>query len=349
MSDALDKRASGPFTERDNERAPAALTRPGADTEGMSFDAGKTLQEWWRELPPAERLVLLMRNREHHNTAAWPELRAWLIRLENEGKSETTIYNYERYIARLLLLYPDTPFTEFTPVQLDAALGTMPKQSRKIPRSVFKSWFEWGVLMLDEMDNTPMRKVAKAPRTVIEQKPVYDDAEVALLRGLPSPDGQLCTLLLYTGIRKGGARRLQRKHIDLDHAVMVVTEKGDKTAPVHLPPEAVAAVSDLDLWERLDPEDYLWGGKREAPMPSTSFDRWWAGDKDRGRLGVVQRAGVRRLNLHQTRHTYNRLLADRGVGIEHQRVLMRHENIATTQRYNRTSFEDAQKVMREKW
>lgn len=338
---------SGRFTGKDIN-APAALTRPGADTEGMSFDAHTTLQRWWRSLPPEERLVLLMRNKEHHNTAAWPQLRDWLNRLEAEGKSPKTIYDYERQIARLLLANPETPFTEFSPTQLDSALNAVPRQSRKITRSIFNSWFDWGVLM-DEIENTPMRKVAKAPRTFTEQKLVFTDAEVAQLMALPSPDGYLCTLLLFTGIRKGGARGLQWKHIDLENEVMVVTEKGDKTAPVHLTPEAKKALARLELLERPNPDDYLWGGKREQPMPNSTFDRWWAGDKDRNRLGVVQKAGVRQLNLHQTRHTYNRLLADRGVGIEHQRVLMRHENIATTQRYNRTSFEDAQKVMRERW
>jgi integrase len=297
----------------------------------------------------------LMRDLRHESAVAFPELQAWITRLQAEGKSTKTVYDYTREIAKLLRENPDTPFADFTPEQIDATLVLKPEQSRKITRSVFNGWFSWGVLM-DRLDRNPMNKVAKAPRTYSRPRDIYDEGEIILLEALPSPDGQLCTLLFCTGIRKAGARNLQRKDLDLERGWGIVTEKGRKTREIWLPPEAVRAVADLDLLEGLNPKDYLWysrpGGRsvsRREPISGTTFDRWWGGDESRGMLGVCQRAGVRRLPVHQTRHTYNNRLQNAAIGIEFQQQLMGHENIATTKRYNRVGVKEAAVVAAERW
>ena len=61
-------------------------------------------------------------------------------------------------------------------------------------------------------------------------------------------------------------------------------------------------------------------------------------------------AGVRRLNLHQTRHTYGQRLRERGADIEIRQVLMGHESIKTTEHYyGRVNVEDAAAVIAEVW
>jgi integrase len=352
----LDKSALGLFTVTDHINAPAPRQRPGADTEGMIFDVRKTLR------PPRslrERLEAMMRDLRHESAVAFPALEAYLTRLKAAGRSPKTHYDYTREIARLLRMFPQTPFEEFQPEQIEAVLAEKPERSRHITRSIFNGWFEWGVLM-DRMDASPMRKVVKYRTPPERPKPIFDESEIALLEALPSPDGALCTLLLGTGIRKAGARRLQRKHIDLDRQRMVVTEKGragGKTRSLWLSPEVCQAVADLDLIERLNPNDYLWssrpGGRgvvsRAKPISDTAFDRWWRGEAGRNIQGVCQRAGVRVLNTHQTRHTYNNRLKEMGVPLEIQQVQLGHEDIRTTRRYNRTDIEDAAALLAEMW
>jgi integrase len=65
---------------------------------------------------------------------------------------------------------------------------------------------------------------------------------------------------------------------------------------------------------------------------------------------VLADAGVRYLNIHQTRHTYARRLRDRGVTLETRRVLMGHESIKTTEdQYGRETVDDAAVVIDEVW
>ena len=164
-----------------------------------------------------------------------------------------------------------------------------------------------------------------------------------MLEALPIPDGQLCTLMFTSGIRKGEARNLCRNRIDLDRARMVVINgKGGKDRIIPLPPMALKAIADLDLFGGLRPENYLWytrpGGTdrmmRNKPISDTTMDRWW----DR----TCAKAGVRRLNMHQTRHTYGQRLREKGFDIELRQVLMGHEDIRTTEHYyGRVTIEDA--------
>lgn len=338
--------------------SPAPPKRPGHGTEGASFDARPTLQR----ASQRQRLEALMRDLRHEQASAYPDLAEWLDFLDIEGKADRTLYSYSREVALLLREYPRTPFADFTSEQINAALRFKPQRSRYITRSVWNSWFEWG-LGQDKLDRSPMRKVAKPPQPKQRPSNIYNDAEVAALQALPSPDGALCTLMFASGLRKSECRNLRRSDIDLGRKrLTVVMGKGGKDRIVPLPDEAVLAIADLDLMERLNPTDYLWhlqpGGRgvvtRDKPVSDTTFDRWWSGDGGRegrrGRLGVCAKAGVRRLNIHQTRHTYGHRLRERGVSLELRKVLMGHENIKTTDHYYGTvTVEDAAAALAEVW
>jgi site-specific recombinase XerC len=330
-------------------KSPAPLTRPGHGTEGASFDAKTTLQR--------RRLVALMRDLRHEQAVAFGELADWIAFLDVEGKSPITLYSYTREIALLLREYPTTRFDEFTAEQINAVLTLKPLRSRYITRSILNGWFNWGVEQ-DKVVRSPMRKVAKPKQPKRRPKDIYTEAEIAALEALPSPDGALCAILFGAGIRKAGARNLQVKDIDLDRKRMEVTEKGNKTRPVPLPAYVCLAIADLFLLEGINPNDYLWysrpGGRstinRSRPIASTTFDRWWGGDPTRNMDGVCQRAGVRRLNVHQTRHSYGHRLREKGIDLELRKELMGHENIKTTDHYYGTvTVEDAAAAIEEAW
>ena len=156
----------------------------------------------------------------------------------------------------------------------------------------------------------------------------------------PPPDGPLWALLFRTGMRRADAIGLQRKHIDLARMrLMIYDGKGGKDAVLPFNDEVAAAVSDLDLLERLEPDDFLWykhkpkDRRRTDPISTSRYAVWY-------RDSLAQ-AGVRYLNPHQTRHTYHQWLRDNGLGLEERQELMRHESPDTTVRqYGRSNFEE---------
>jgi integrase/recombinase XerD len=307
-------------------------------------------------------MVALMRDLRHEESVAYPELAEYIDYLDLEGKRPKTLYGYTREIAMLLRQYPETPFAGFTSEQLNAALRLKPPAGRHITRSIWAGWFEWGVEQ-DKLVSTPMRKVAKPKKLPRRPIDTYTDAEIVALQNLPSPDGALCTLMFTTGLRKSECRKLRRSDIDLARARLAVIDgKGGKDRVVPMPDEAVRAVAELDLLEGLAPTDYLWhtnpGGRghfdRSRPASDTTFDRWWSGSPaSPGRrevVGVCAKAGVRRLTIHKTRHTYGHRLREKGIDLELRKVLMGHEDIKTTDHYYGTvTVDDAAARLAEVW
>jgi integrase len=282
-----------------------------------------------------------MRDLRHEQAAAAQDLFDWLVFLDLQGKRPRTLYGYTREMAPLLRAYPELAFSEFTHNHINEQLRLKPARSRHQTRSIYSGWFTWGV-MDGRLDHNPMLKVPQMKAPHQRPKDIFEREEIALLEALPSPDGQLWTILFKTGLRRGEARHLNRAHIDLNRARLVVHNgKGGKDRVVPMPPDALAAVSDLDLLERVGRDDYLWytkpgGGPRRhrtAPIADTTYERWY-------KQGITD-ADVRYLNPHQTRHTYGWWLRGEGFDIEERQLLMGHESIATTEHYyGRMSIDD---------
>ena len=284
-----------------------------------------------------------MRDRRHTEALAFPAVDAWLTFLELEGKQPKTLYVYERQTAPLLRRYPEKLVGEFTADDVNAVLTLVPPRSRYIARSIYNGLFEW-LELDDRIERSPMRRVPKMKAGKRRPRDIFSDEERALLEALPGPDGSLFTLLFFTGLRRGEARMLRRSHIDLNRGrLMVYAGKGDKDRMIPLTVETAAAIADLDLLERLEPEEHLWYRKRYAvgdrrrrtdPVGDSTWDRWYR--------DCIEAAGVRMLNPHQTRHTYHWWLrTDVKLDLEERQALMGHESPETTVRqYGRLDFED---------
>jgi integrase len=275
----------------------------------------------------------LLRDVRHETAVAFQDVIDWLVYLELEGKRPKTQYAYVRQVAPLLRAHPRKRLCEFTGADINRELISIPVRSRHIARSIYNRFFAWAE-MEERIDRSPMGKVPtfRAPKR--RPSELYTDEEIGLLEALPTPDGQLWTILFKTGLRRGEARHLNRSQIDLNRARLYVYDgKGGKDRIVALPPAALAAVADLDLLERLDRNDYLWykrpgGGPHRVhrePIGDTTFEHWY-------KRGVCD-AGVRYLNPHQTRHTYGWWLRTEGFDIEERQLMMGHESIRTTQYY----------------
>jgi integrase len=284
-------------------------------------------------------VVDMPRDLRHHQAAAFDKLAAWLDWLDLEGKRPRTIHNYERCVAVLLRLYPSVPFDEFTSEMVNRALRMVPQRSRYISRSVYNQWFEWGE-RYDHIPRTPMIKVPKMKAGPRRPTGLFQEAEVALLTGLPVQDGALFALLFGALLRREDAIKLQRRHIDLDHLrVMIYDGKGGKDAIIPITPQTAAAVADHDLLLRLDPDDHLWyraklNRSRKTGISSSEFSRWY--------YRCIAAAGVRELKPHTTRHTGHWILKHvEKLDLEERRLVLRHESSETTVRqYPVTDIED---------
>lgn len=264
------------------------------------------------------------REQRHKQAVAFPEYAAWLTALELEGLRDRTRLDYSRTGAAFLIAYDKTP-GEWTHYDLNAFLASVSVGQRRKVRAHLASFFRW---LEDEdlIDRNPMRKV-RTPRQHAQQVPdIFTDAEVAAMCADP-----LLALMLHTGIRKGECRRLQRRHINLDSGELrVIDGKGGKSRVVPLNRTALKAVADIDLTERLNPEDHLWfsrpgGGsviERSRPVGEATFANWWR--------HALERVGVDYRKPHMARHTFSTRYLRSGGKVKTLQLILGHASSATT-------------------
>jgi len=288
------------------------------------------------------------RSTDHHACAGHRDLANWLAHLRLKNRSDRTLDDYERTIAALLL-WRDIPVAEFTLEDLEHFVllkyGATP--GARVRMSHLKGFFDY----LYARDRCPknigarLEMPKKHGQKVID---VFSEAELTLIYAVDS----LAILLCETGMRKSEARNLQRRHIDLRTAELVIYNgKGSKDRVVPLTRRALAVVADMDIVDGLELDDHLWatrpgGGnviKRRDPISNTAMQSWWANPE----TGVLARAGVTYRNMHVTRHTFATRLIRRGARIENVQQLMGHSSIQTTVNlYAHLDVEDARAALR---
>ena len=184
------------------------------------------------------------------------------------------------------------------------------------------------------LDLVPKQK--RNPRRHIE---TFTDAELALLAGLPSPDGPLFSIMFGTGLRKGECRRLQARHVNLERGRLIVHQgKGGKDRVVPLR-NLTRVLAEWFLLDGIRPDDFLWytrpgGGRisRSKPAGEGSFHRWYATSLAAAGVAYRPRAsgdpGIH--NPHVTRHTFALNWLRSGGRLETLSLILGHESIKTT-------------------
>lgn len=279
-----------------------------------------------------------LRDSRHRTARAARECADWLAWLELEGKAPRTLDDYERTAAVLLRMFPHLAIADIGDGELSHVLRAFPPRSRRTRRAHLSSFLGWAY-RTGRIPRNPLDLVPKPKRTPRAHVETFTDAEVALLTGLPAPDGPLFSILFRTGLRKGEARRLRRRHVDLDRGHLVVyAGKGGKDRVVRLGKLAFV----LAEWFTLDgirADDYLWysrpgGGRisRAKPIGEGSFHRWYA--RCLKEAGVEYRPrtkddpGVH--NPHVTRHTHATAWLRGGGRLETLSGRLGHASIKTT-------------------
>lgn len=291
---------------------------------------------------------LLIRDTRHMSARASTDLADWLVHLKVRRYGDRSIYGYSRVIARLLRKFPDKAFDEFTDSDIEAWLLESGERSAHIDKSIANRWFDWGRRKRRIPENPvdliePIRHPARRP------KDIFTEGAVERLCDLPFPDGELFTIMFGTGARRGDCIGLRADAVNQERSRLTFKHgKGDKDriVPYELP--VYAAIKRLLVRGELLADEYLWSLTRSRsyqgrrwrmhPVSDSHFSRWY--DE------AIRTADVPYLNPHQTRHTYNWVLRNRGVGLEERAFLMGHEDPSTTTRdYGRMTADDVAAVL----
>ncbi|MCK9628485.1 MAG: site-specific integrase [Bacteroidales bacterium] len=269
------------------------------------------------------------RSTRHHSARAWGEVATWLAFLSLEGKATRTLDDYERTIAALLLAFPDHELADFTDAELTRFLMTFPQPSRRIRRAHLASLFKWAFLQ-GRIDGNPMDRIPNPKRNAQRVITVFEDAEIELLTSLPSPDGALFLILLDAGLRKGEARRLRVRHVNLERRTLTIYQsKGGKDRVVPMTERLTNALADVMLFEGLNRDDFFWycrpgGGdkKHDRELVESAWHRWY--------VRSLESAGIPYRNPHTTRHTCATRWQRWGLNLEEIQRLLGHASIQTT-------------------
>lgn len=271
----------------------------------------------------------------------------WLQWLELGGARPATIKGYRWTTDRLLDRYPELSFAEFTDEHILGIIEESNPASRQARRSAFANWFGWGY-RAKRIEHNPMHHVPTFKQPAQEPVDVFTEAECAVLRALPEPDGTLMALLLGSGLRKSEACNLTVRRVDLENAELHVVEgaKGGHSRIVPLEHRLISRLAGYFLTEGLNADDYLWychpGGRKERrhdrPIVGGSFHSWW--------VRSITAAGVSYRKPHTTRHTYATQWRRRGLHMDDVGFLLGHADLKTTHRvYVHTKIADVRRRM----
>lgn len=290
------------------------------------------------------------RDKRYRDTAIGPEIVAWLDYLELGGMSPRTLEDYERYVARGAMLYPDLALTEWTDAELLRIAKRYPVASRRVRVAAWKSFFKWARVTrrISENPTDLLPTFKQKPQPVID---VFSEAEVQALLSLPVVDAAPLAVLLEAGLRKAEARALTlRRCLPESGRVVVIKGKGGKDRIVPMTPMLQSLLADLALVEGLELHDHIFyrvhandvvtRRRRDKPIGEGTFARWWA--------RCIEQAGVRYRKPHTARHTFATRWYQRGLRTEDIQMMLGHASPATTSGiYVHTGIEDVAARMEE--
>jgi integrase len=251
---------------------------------------------------------------QHPGEAGPEDVQVWRVTLERAGKSANTVYSY---LSRLSSFYAWLSAHPQLRAQINANPVTLvrPAAPRPYQTEKTKAW------------------------TDAEMNALLDVLESVARTGAPHAlrDYAVTLFYLYSGLRRNEVFGLRGCDVELekDGLVMRYQRKGGKVQrrEVRHPDVRAALLAYLRATGRLSVLQTpapLWtrhdrAGPAGAPLSSRSFAN--------NLKQYAAQAGMPRVNIHQTRHTYARIIfEDTGDLLETQAALD-HENLATTRVY----------------
>jgi integrase len=280
-------------------------------------------------------LAFFDHTRKHPATVNPADVQAWQRDLRRRNLAESTIYQHASFLSsfyRWALTEPSLARDiRANPVTLARPKAPRPYQSKQTK-----------ALSDDEVRRLYTAVLERAQR---------DDPQEALIG---KRDYALLLLYLYTGLRRRELIQLRWGDIELDDGQLSIATqtKGGfyRTLEVSAP-SALAALRDYIMstgrWDKLVKDSPLWlahdravrmrsapqsksplkqkGRKPEAPLTSHGFVK--------SLKHYAANAGIAHIHLHQTRHTFARMLGEEADSLFEVQKELGHRSIATTQVY----------------
>jgi integrase len=273
--------------------------------------------------------------RRHPASVTPADVQAWQRELRGRDLAASTIYQHSSFLSsfyRWALSEPSLARDiRANPVTLARPKAPKPYQSKQTKA----------------LSDDEVRRLY----TVILARSQSDEEQEALIG---KRDYALVLLYLYTGLRRREIIQLRWGDIELEHDRMTIAtqSKGGFYRTLELTaPSALAALRDYlaasGRWGRLAKDSPLWlAHDRAVRMRSAPASR--SPLKQKGRTpegpltshGFVKSlkhyaaaAGVGPIHLHQTRHTFARMLGEEADSLFEVQKELGHRSIATTQVY----------------
>ena len=142
-------------------------------------------------------------------------------------------------------------------------------------------------------------------------------------------------LLLMTGARRGNVQAMRWEDVNLESALWRIPDtKIGEPHTVALSPEAIAVLSKRKESAK---GDYVFPGPGKSKHLEEPKRAW---------VGVLERAGIKELRLHDLRRTHGSWMAASGASLPMIGKALGHKNVATTAIYARLNLDPVRAVVR---
>jgi integrase len=272
----------------------------------------------------------------------------WSASLTVNGKAPRYVEQSAYTVWDLIEASPEKAVGEFTIGDVERLLARYPQRSIAYRIAHLNSFFRY-LKRRRLITENPMEFLEPRRKVRSRVPDVFTDAEVSLLYGLPTPDGQMLRIMGECGLRRLECIQLQARNANLDlEELAVLHSKFGKSRVVPMPAKALHAFAELVTLEGLRPSDYIWysrpGGRsvvdRSKPANYMTFARWFR--------RCVEQAGVRYRSPHTMRHTRATAMRRLGYQLDEIQDFLGHDSIETTRDlYVHTNVNDLKLRVRE--
>lgn len=248
-------------------------------------------------------------------------LASWAEHLQANGRSQNTIQQYTRCLARFMADQRVT-LLEATEQDVVVFLARMSNRgpSRQLHLKALRSFYRWAAeegVAEDITRRMHPKPIPAAPADTFSHEELRAIVDAA---GKRHPKRALAILAAYgLGLRRTEITNLKPEDIDFDRRrVFIRQSKGGKSRWVEMSDTAEKALNGLRPY---------WNGTVLGSVHPVTFSRWVSEAATEAGLPCGRR------RAHMLRSAYCTALLEQGARIEVVRDLLGHSSIATTQRY----------------